>query len=313
MRLASTRELAKSFGISHPTVIKALKYLVRDGLLTVKSGIGMFTNPEKVNLPEKLKIIGSLAFDGKAIYKRPEYWYLSNQFFISVLTESEKYQIQTDMLLEPLSEIASEISQKSFDGLLWFFPYAELAPQILELKKKGLPIVSVGTAIPGISSVAFDFEKDNYDVAKKMISEGRKKLAIVLKKNSNIETAAIRGIEKAMNESGLEFDPKLIFTPQMNEAEKFGEILSYVKPDGLIFNVHISPYLEALRKNLDIINGCRLYTGVFSVYRDMKYCGYTGIPDIGNAPEKAAANLIKQINDPENAEIIDLKIRMKIQ
>ena len=67
-RLASMRELAAEFGVGCTTVQKALKDLVDDGLLTVKVGVGMYTNPLRGWREERPQIVELLAADGKQIY-----------------------------------------------------------------------------------------------------------------------------------------------------------------------------------------------------------------------------------------------------
>lgn len=52
-RLASMREMAGFFKVSTATVQRALKELVDDDYLTVKPGIGLFTNPDRGWLREK--------------------------------------------------------------------------------------------------------------------------------------------------------------------------------------------------------------------------------------------------------------------
>lgn len=62
-RLASMREMAGFFKVSTATVQRALKELVDDDYLTVKPGIGLFTNPDRGWLREKTEVIGVLAAD----------------------------------------------------------------------------------------------------------------------------------------------------------------------------------------------------------------------------------------------------------
>ena len=46
-RLPSNRELAEKFGVSQPTVVRALQELVREGYLTNRRGVGLFSNPDR--------------------------------------------------------------------------------------------------------------------------------------------------------------------------------------------------------------------------------------------------------------------------
>ena len=51
-RLPSNRELAEKFGVSQPTVVRALQELVREGYLTNRRGVGLFSNPDRIGTRE---------------------------------------------------------------------------------------------------------------------------------------------------------------------------------------------------------------------------------------------------------------------
>lgn len=62
-RLPSNRELAEKFGVSQPTVVRALQELVREGYLTNRRGVGLFSNPDRIGTRES-RIWGFVFGDG---------------------------------------------------------------------------------------------------------------------------------------------------------------------------------------------------------------------------------------------------------
>ncbi len=313
MRLASNREIARRFGVTHPTVIKALKDLVADGFLTIKPGVGTFTNPGKWRVPEKVRLIGALSGDGRTALLQRMYWQIASVFSDTILGRSESLLMQHCYLTSSLAGAAKEIAQLGVDAAIWFSPSKPAVPSLASLKKEGMPVLSVCRRVPGVSSFSFDFEADNYHVAEMMLAEGRRKILLVLPPpNDDIVVNASKGVAKAFGEQGIEFNHGWVVEDSVQERSGFGRMISALKPDGIIFNCAINPYWETVRERIDIVNGCRLYSGAFSVYEDMGYVGYMGVPDLAVAAEAAADNLTAQFESSDRAEILDSVMKMKI-
>lgn len=315
MRLSSTREMAKRFGVSQPTVIRALKDLIADGHLIVKPGIGTFINPHGQEVRSDSKIFAIVTWDGKKSFIDRMVLNYETTFIDALLDYSHKFKVQNCELTSSLKEADVEIAQGGYDGVIWISPREDAIPAILRLKAAGMAVLIAGVKVDGISSCRIDFVADNYEVAKLMLQEGRQKIMLVA---PAARTAACRaraadglsGIKAAFREFGREFDPSWVVTE--DERENFGRVLDLTKPDAIIFNVHIQPYLEAVRARHDIVSECRLYCGKWSISKDMNYTGYLGIIDLQTAAERAVANLVAQMNAPETAEILDFVMERKI-
>jgi DNA-binding Lrp family transcriptional regulator len=313
MRLASNREIARRFGVTHPTVLKALKDLVDDGFLTVKPGIGTFTNPAKLRMPANVRLIGALSGDGRAVLISRYYWHVATAFVDAILDRSERYQVQHCFLTSAIAGAAKEILGLGLDATIWVFPTQAAVPAIASLEKAGLPVLSIGRRIPGVSSFGFDFEADNYRVTQMMLAEGRRKILLVLPPpGDDIAEPAIKGVEKAFRECGLEFNPGWIMEDADPERSGFGRLLSALKPDGIVFNSSIGPFWSTIKERLEIMHECRLYSGASSIYRDMGYVGYLGVPDLAEEATAAADNLTARIESKGCPERCDGALKMKI-
>ena len=71
--------------------------------------------------------------------------------------------------------------------------------------------------------------------------------------------------------------------------------------------------MDTIKKRVDIVDGCRLYSGSFTVFRDLDYFGYIGVPDFSADAELAADNLIAQLESPDKAEVLSIPIKMDIK
>ena len=313
-RLASNRELAKKFGVTHPTVIKALRDLVSDGFLTIKPGIGTFTNPGRLHLPHDVKLIGVIVGDGKNVLTPRVYWNLSPMLTEAILGRSEKFQIQHSFLSSTDID-AGGIMKMGLDAILSYCPAQLIIPVLRELKEeRGVPVLSFAGRVPGVSSFYFDFETDNCNVADKMLEEGRRKIVLALPEDDkSFAKEAIAGVQKAFAKRNLQFDNWVFVDLDSSGIEFFDKFLEETRPDGIIFNFALAPFMDTIKKRVDIVDGCRLYSGSFTVFRDLDYFGYIGVPDFSADAELAADNLIAQLESPDKAEVLSIPIKMDIK
>jgi len=300
MRLASTRDLAKRFGVSHPTVVKALKDLVSDGFLLVKPGVGTFTNPQNESANGGIsKVVGILWGDGKDVFISRIAMSVKSAIVEALLSRSSTFRLQDCHLTRSLKDVVAEIENEGFDGLIWGMPAASALPTIMELKSKGLPVLCVGRAFEGFSSWTLDFERDNRNVAGLMLDEGRRKLLLALpRKGDDFANGAIEGVENAYAERGLSFDRAWAINDSPEERRSFGRTLELLRPDGIIFNIGMDPYIDEVKRRFDIAEECRLYSGAWSICKDSGFCGYAGVADLASSAETIAENFASQLESP---------------
>jgi len=315
MRLDSNRELAKRFGVSHPTVIKALKDLVSDGFLTIKPGVGTFTNPRHLALPDNLKVLGLISGDGKQAFVTRAFWEVIPNLCNALLTRSESYQTQQCFLTSPSDCAAKELLDLNLAGIICLFPFESTRDALRELKAvHGMPVLSIGRKIQGVSSLSFDFEGEACAATEKLLDEGRRKLLQVVLEERG-ETAAageyMRGARKAFSKRGLAFDNTIFISMESGQAE-LGKAIDLLKPDGILFHTRISPFMKTIKERVDIVDACRICTGCYGIFDDMGYTGYVSSMDISGDLALLADNLIAQIESPAKAEVLDRTIKIDI-
>ena len=315
MRLASSREMAKEFGVAHMTVARAMKDLVADGYLTVKPGIGTFTNPRlSINiLTGCRKIFGVIIGDGKDAFMGRIPINLTAAFADAMLYHSQNYSLQNCSLVSPLANADEEILKAGFDGVLWICPPATAFPTIKRLKAKGVPMVCAGMCVPieGVSSIYYDFRQNNREVADLMLAEGRRKIMLVHPTDS--AAPSIAGMEDAYSKHGMKFDRAWAVPDPAETMESLDRILDLMKPDGIIFDVGIGPYMKDLRARLDITKDCRLNNGGWSLRKDMGFYGYVSDADLQPPAELAAENMAAQVEDISSAPVLSETMNFKIK
>ena len=316
MRIASTRELAKYFDVSCPTVIKALKDLIADGLLTVKPGIGTFTAPGRIPLPADLKIIGTILGDGKHAFPGRCFWQLLPPFCNNLLERSCKYQTQECFITSSGKEIEKELSMLNLAGFIAVFPNEKITPALGKLKEKNnVPAISIGYRVQGISSLYYDPEASVFNTMNKMLDEGRRRILMVLLDDSDgrsMQNASLEGAHRAIEERNATASANLILLSKRSGKDELAKAIDMLKPDAIIFQTSPQDLLATVKERIDIEDCCRLYAGDLGVFKDMGYTGYIGNTDISQDISPMVDNLLSQLRDPKNAPVLHIPLKIKI-
>jgi hypothetical protein len=309
MRLASNREIARQFGVSHPTVIKALRELVAEGYLTVKPGcLGTFTNPGKFDVEGKAKQIGLVQFDGKTVFEMLFTCELVQAFSSTLLRKSSRYKIQNCFLSGSREKANEELATYDFEAIVWFFPGALAMECIDKLQKTGLTTVFADDDPNSDSVVYLDHEVINFEVASAMLAEGRRKIMLLVPEKATFMERSIAGVEQAFAQQGLRFDrdSMVVAAPSDLRCVTFEGIFKDVIPDGIIFNCDPMRLWKIVKSRLDVESGCRIYAPELLVYDDMDYVGLLGIYDMKAAGARMAEclrALIDKEKPPAHAPI----------
>ena len=310
MRLASSREMADEFGVAQTTVVRVLKDLVSAGYLTIKPGVGAFTKPNMLRIPNDAYCLGLLSGDGMQVFTCMSLWDIGAMFAKPLLKRSSHFQLQNCFLSGGNQE--KELFRLGLDGFLCIQVTDSLLPAIQRIKESGVAVLSVAKQIPGVSSVCFDFDSDNYEVTKRMLAKGSKTFILVVQDGSDFPVAdALRGVERALAEKGLHFDKNLLVVDSEKARSDFFKTLLKHRPDAIIFNANIKDYWAALDECKDTLCGCSLYSGIWSITDDMDYSGLIGRPVLSSA-KPAVENLVEQLESPDTAPVFNGILKMEI-
>lgn len=299
VRLASSRELSREFGVTHMTVARVMKDLANDGYLEIRRGVGTFTNAKNNNVIENSRVYGIVIGDGKySFFDRLELM-LFSAFSDAVLCHSQSNWVQNCNLLGPLESADEELMRNNLDGVVWITPAQAALPAIRRLRERGMPVVCVGKRLEPVNSFYIDYAELGRRVAEMMLEQERRRILLVLLENSlDDQEKAAAGFREAYRQAGEEFDPAWIITGTAEEQKNFGRVLAFAKPDGIIFFDSLRPYLPALEAHPEITFRCALYTQEWELRNDMGYAGSFGHMELREATATAAAVLAASPAEP---------------
>lgn len=218
-------ELSRKFGVSRPTVSKAMKMLTDDGYIIGRPGVGAFTNPAKVNRYQlrHYKNVGILIGDGMLVHYDPYFEALLARILLNLAKENLKatfFQLTSHQYRLAVEEIA----MNHFDVLLWMMPSNEMLPAIHELRRQGRRVVLAGLASDDdTGSVFFNYEQFGYRVGRKLIEEGRNKVVYLVDHGG--WSRPLAGMKKAYQEAGVALEPGLSFTEATDLWRRLGKLL----------------------------------------------------------------------------------------
>lgn len=264
VKVPSSWELAKHFGIARSTVTLAYKALMEEGILIGRPGIGTFLAPRYNqgigSNGATYLLIGVLTNLGNNLCFGSHQWGLmaavGNQ-----LTFGDVCQIRPVTLSGNIETLGKELKQNYLDALVWITP-PENQPVLLQKINQELPTVVLGRSEDNVNSVALDYEEESYQNGKKLLAEGRKKFWAV---NMSGAEYYIPGFRRAYAEAGIELDERFIFNPDSRQLEEFAKALRFGhRPDALLLHSNRrKEIVELLQKaGIDLKQECRVLANI---------------------------------------------------
>ncbi len=230
-------ELSKQFGVSRPTVSKAMKALTDEGYIIGKRGIGSFTNPNfKMALSSPLEkdvpLIGILMGDGMGVH----YSSYSSRLLGALLNHLPYLPCYVHLVSLSASDPAhvyEEIRNERLDGLVWHNPEPQGLEVCRRLWEENFPLVLGGGRCDGIPSVDFDFEDAGYQCGKILCREGRRN--VVFYPNIFPWSLEADGLLRAYREEGIRLNENLFLKDCYTAHEKIRDMISYGIPVDAVY------------------------------------------------------------------------------
>ena len=291
VKLPSNREIARKFGVSQPTVVKALQELVREGYLTIRPGVGAFSNPDRFTHDSKLW--GIVLGDGRWSQFSRETLHVINSVGMALLEHDHRNLLKLITMGETMDDERGWPELSMLSGICWWCPDEKLIPNLLHIAEL-VPVVAVSRRIPGIDCYYFDFEQENYETARQLISGGCRRLCLV---KDGPHPEAVRGVERACAEAGLAFPSGYVLTPERESELELEKMVSLgCAPDGIIFNCRAIGFPETIRRHPELEH-CRIASDALWVDRKWQYDGLR----LRTHYEKIAGEIIDLLEAGANA------------
>ncbi len=267
-RIPSNRELAERFGVSQPTVVRALQELIKDGYLVNRPGVGLFSNPGRIGTRES-RIWGVVFGDGRWAYLSRDAFHFADRIGEELL-ERDNHNLLKLITMGETEQASGTFPELSMlAGICWWCPEAQMIPDILRISET-VPVVVVGKNIPGLDCYYFDFEQENYEIARWMIDRGCRRLGMVM--NEDLPQA-IAGVRRACEEAGLAFPPGYVLGADLEAEQELDRMVSLgCAPDGLIFNCKAVGFPNAIKRHPEMEN-CLIASDPLWVDRKWEFDG----------------------------------------
>jgi DNA-binding LacI/PurR family transcriptional regulator len=187
--------------------MKALKELIKEGVLVTKPGMGTFVN-SMANIPfthshTKFKKIGLIVHNGNLVHYDLYYLKLISGVF-DILSEKGVFL----QLISPfnLDESFSDILETmSMDGLVWLNPGPESLTCMKSVDEADIPMLTVTIHYPEClskHSVSSDFFQAGYLAGTHLLKEGHQKILHISNTNKKSQRT-ISGLKSAYKDANL--------------------------------------------------------------------------------------------------------------
>ena len=304
VRIPTVTELARKFGVSRPTVSKAMKVLTDDGFIIARPSLGSFTNPARSALQgsDMLPIIGILENDGMLAHYFP-YQALRLSHLLRELATLPSVQHILNRSGHTEETIYRELEEAGLDLLVWVRPSPEQLKIIGKLKEQGMKIIvcCYDGDYPG--NIQIDYEGAGYEIGRRLLKENRKNILYLPRVRD--KKVQLDGLLRAYEEAGVKLNPNLFLEEMSSVCEDVRKLLLCGAPVDAIFSA------IALNDKLfqAIEEGCPQFREKILLIRPdvtdgaiKEAPGYTYVQPFRELAERVAERARRLLSDPEPAE-----------
>lgn len=260
VRIKSERELCSLYGISRPTVRKALAELKREGVLIIRQGSGAFTNPAAVTYrqnPNWRRTIGILSGFGNSLVFSSYFWELV--YSVQQILEQNGMAVFPMLQLAGTdSKAAEEILRLKLDAVLWLHPVPERLEVIQRLEAEGLPVVCVGRNpgnFPG--TVMYDYTASGRNIARYFLEHNFKAPLFVVNDRQVPYENLAKGFNDEMTKAGCPCHPfRFLLDLENLENNLWRLAMKRIEFDGIFV------FADLVWKVEEIVDRC-FYKGFF--------------------------------------------------
>ncbi len=335
--LPPERHIAESFGVSRPTVVKALDLLERERRITKQQGRGNIILKTKPTAESK-----TIAFVSSHN--------MADELLMGISQKAFEchYHLQIlgmDCNFKHLDSYLNTCLENGIQGfLIYGRPNNSDAKSYQKLIDQNIPIVMVDRYYPDLNCdhAVYDNEAASYTLTKQLLARGHQTIAVLpgLEINSSSVKDRLKGYKKAIEEANIAFNEELLWLDiydndlpvrhlKISETQKLEQKLERFKPTAILtINDLLANYLvhdlmliqdSFMRSALNgIVDSSSSFvdlelasfgTQAISGFNYLKVFAVHPTFELGRA---AASLLISRLNDSISSEIKHLTMPMQI-
>jgi len=283
--LPSILELSELFGVSRPTVTRAMKALTEEGFVVGRRGLGSFTNPaRRPGYLQHLPTVGILIGDGRIVHFDKYQSRIFAHLMMAVTDLPALVHVVTLSTGDP-DIMFRDIVNEQLNSLIWQGINREHELEVMErLVDAGIMVITSEMS-PLLNNkkspaVRLGIEELGYECGKRLLAEGRRNLVYL--PATGEWSRALNGIRMAYDEAGIGLNPNYMLSDPNKCLEELRQLLAYQAPVDAIFNAlfiqnEISDMLTEFK--VDTTTQCRLIESDLCIRDNNKFHGYTfGFP-----------------------------------
>ncbi len=229
VRIMSERELCKKFNVTRPTARKALKELIDEGDLYVKSGVGTFINPAKALNSSFVfrKSYRVMVVFGAGKNVDIDGFNMDILEKICNCLKNKLVRLQVVNLNSHDNNIAlEELQMYNPDGIIWIRP-SDRAIELISTVRKRIPVYTLGNVPNGEKChVTMDYYQGGRLAASWFLKRKRHNVLFVGHAPKHaIKSEVFRGWLDEFSSCKLKFDKRLLLDMSCNIIKETEELL----------------------------------------------------------------------------------------
>lgn len=262
VKVPSTRELAKRFGIARSTIQLAFEQLIKEGYLVCRQGAATMTNPLShfVLQPEtRNPLIGVKLYEGDAFYYGANFW----RAISSVATELTERGFNIRLLMNAATtpeSIDREVHESYLDGMILI----DTGLEYINATRQAMPCVVIANSpIPGLPAQVLRSQEQAIRHLSRLLHTKNCTRGI------NVTNPLNNHDDYQVVQRLAEYNPELAFKDM--ELDAIRKEVQENPPDVI---VHFEQYAEILQKLVDESGHDILLVSRKAPVRDQYYNGY---------------------------------------
>ncbi len=251
--------MAETYGVSRPTLRRALLKLADEGYIGCRSGIGwtvIANNPTSPSHRQRELVIGiDIADDDWGAF-----------YYTPILRGMRRTVAGRGCRLQLLEHSPTESNLDSIDALALVKALPEDFNDLAKLSAGGKPVVLLNRMPPQpeLGFIAVDYQAEAARAVGYLLLTGHRRIAIISEhKTSEVSNQRIAGWRQAYHEAGLSVPEELIMSPKSITEHELSRLLKEYHPSAIFVAMgccFMSTLMALARANLRIPEDVSLFS-----------------------------------------------------